>query len=109
MRHVVAGTQRIGDGVAAGGVDRPEAIAAIERGECHAGAASGSFPVGRLGQPATGEPDPLEGVEVDERMCLLVGEGLDAVGERIDTRRHGDRLGMPSARSGSTTARSASM
>lgn len=38
MRHMIASAQRIGNGMAAGGVDRSEAIAAIERSERHAGA-----------------------------------------------------------------------
>ena len=92
MRQAEAGAERVGDGVAGGGVDRAEADAAVEGGEQHAGAGLGVLAVGDgAGEVAADQIDAHAGVGVDQRVGLAVGEGLDAMGERVDAGGGGDR------------------
>ena len=92
MRDVVAGPERVGDRVARGRVHRPEAEAAVERGEREPGAglAVGAVAHGAR-QVAADEADAFERVEVDQRMRLAARVRLGAVRQRVHARRGGDR------------------
>ena len=88
--ELVAGAERIGDGVAGGGVDRPEADAAVEGGERQAGAGLDVAAVlDGAAEVAADELDALQGVGVDDRVRALRGEGLDAMRHRVDAGRGG--------------------
>ena len=98
VRDPVPRAERVGERVAGGGVDRPEADAAVEGREREAGP---RLDVGavldRAAQVAADELDPAQRIVVDDRVRAPAGEGLDAVRHRVDPgrrrhhRRHRDR------------------
>ena len=91
MRQAEPRAERIGDRVAGGGVHRPEADAAVVGGEQQARPRLGVAAVrdGAREIPAD-QVDPHARVGVDQRMRAAVGEGLDAMRQRVDAGRRRD-------------------
>ena len=92
VRYVIAASQRIRERVHSGRVHRPEAESAIQAAQRHL-LAGGKIRrlAHRVRKRAGDEAHTLDGPDIHHRMRELVGISLNAMRERIQAGRSGDR------------------